>query len=74
MDRLSLSETYAIAAAIVLLFLVALNHAVVMLVVSLFGLAAGVLVARRGQMRRSAIVAVAGFAAALAFAVVMVLR
>ncbi|OIO98459.1 MAG: hypothetical protein AUK03_01325 [Anaerolineae bacterium CG2_30_64_16] len=72
--RPSPAQAYAIAAAILLLFLVMLNNAVAMLVVSIIGLAAGLLIARRGEMGRPAVIAMAGFAAALAFAVVMLLR
>lgn len=74
MPALSLSERYAILAALALLFLVLLDNAVVMAAVSTVGLTAGLLVMRRGNVRRVGIVATVAFAVALAFALVVLFR
>lgn len=74
MSALSLSERYAILAALVLLFLVLLDNAVVMAAVSAVGLMAGVLVMRRGDVQRVGVVAVIAFALALVFALVALWR
>ncbi|MCX6029794.1 MAG: hypothetical protein NT169_10890 [Chloroflexi bacterium] len=68
------SEKYALAAAIALLFLVILDNAVVMFVVALAGLVAGLLIAWRASLKRAGVVALAGFAVAIVFAVFVLLR
>ncbi len=70
MANLTLSEKYAIGAVIGLLLVTVVNSAVVMLVVSAIGIAAGIWVMRQGEVRRVAFVALAGFAIAAVFAVV----
>ena len=74
MSKLSLSDKYALGAALALLVLVVLNNPLVMLIVSVFGLVAGFLVARQGSMRRAAMVALAAFAVSLVFGLVALLR
>jgi hypothetical protein len=74
MSNLSLSDKYAIGATLALLVVVLLNNPLVMLVVSVAGLAAGFMVARRGSMCRAAIVALVAFAITLVFGLVMLLR
>ena len=74
MVKPSISEMYAIASAIALLILVLVNNPVAMLVVSVAGLAGGVFVARQGKVWRLAMVAMAGFAAVLALALVSLWR
>ncbi|MCX7706408.1 MAG: hypothetical protein N2204_00170 [Anaerolineae bacterium] len=74
MPALSLSERYAILAALALLFLVLLDNAVVMAAVSVVGLTVGLWVLRRGDIRRVAVVATVAFALALVFALVALLR
>lgn len=74
MPNTSLSDKYAIAAAIGLLLMVLFENAVLMLVVSLAGLIAGLWIARAGSVRRVVIVAMVAFAVAAAFAVIMLLR
>lgn len=74
MQSLTLSDKYALAAALALLLLVLFDNAVLMLAVSAIGLFAGIWVARRGEIRRVAWVAMVAFAVALAFAVVSLLR
>jgi hypothetical protein len=68
------SERYALAAAIALLFLVLLDNAVVTFIVALAGLVAGLLIAWRSSLKRAGVVALAGFAVAIAFAVFVLLR
>ncbi len=72
--NMSSSDKYAIAAAIGMLFLVLFDNAVLMLVVSVLGLIGGVWVARGGEMRRAAIVALAAFAVAAVLAIFTLLR
>ncbi len=74
MPALSLSERYAILAALVLLFLVLVDSAVLMAVVSVAGLMGGLWVLRKGDFRRVAAVATIAFALALVFALVALLR
>ena len=57
-----------------MLFLVLFDNAVLMLVVSVLGLIGGVWVARGGEMRRAAIVALAAFAVAAVLAIFTLLR
>jgi hypothetical protein len=84
MNKLSLSEIYAVAAAILLLLLAFLNNPWLMLVVSSVGLVVGVIIARKpapegqegmlGSLRRAGVFGLAGFAVALAFAIVIMIR
>jgi len=84
MHKLSLSEVYAAAAAILLLLLALLNNAWLMLAVSIVGVIAGLLIARKpapdgqegmlGSLRRAAVFGLLGFAAALAFAIILLTR
>lgn len=74
MQNLSLGEKYSIAAAIGLLLLVLLDNAAVMLVSSAVGLAAGLWIARRGEVRRAAVVAMVAFAVSAAISIFMLLR
>lgn len=74
MAKLSKSEVYALAVVIGLLFLVVLNSAVILLVVSASGLIAGLWIARSGELRRVAIVALAACAVSLVFGVIGLLR
>ena len=68
------SEKYALAAAIVLLFLVMLDNSLVILIVSVFGLAAGLLIAWRSSLKRAGAVALTGFAVAAALAAFALLK
>jgi|YNPNPStandDraft_1061719.scaffolds.fasta_scaffold00962_12 hypothetical protein len=70
----SLSEKYAILAAIALILLVAFDNALAILIGSLIGLAVGGMIARRGNVRRVALVAMAGFAVAAAIAALILVR
>jgi hypothetical protein len=74
MPDFSLSDKYALGATLALLVLVLLNNPLVMLVISVAGLVAGALVARRGPMCRAAWVALIAFAVSLVFGIVMLLR
>lgn len=74
MPTTSWSERYAIAAALLLLALVLTDNARVMLIVSIIGLAAGFWVARQGELRRMAMVAIAAFAVTLVIAAFTLLR
>jgi|GEM_PF-1999014 len=74
MPNFSLSDKYAIGAALVLLVLVLLNDPLVMLIVSVLGLVSGLLVARRDQMNRAAWVALIAFVVSLAFGLFLLLR
>jgi uncharacterized membrane protein YozB (DUF420 family) len=74
MPNLTASEKYGIAAALGMLLMVAVNNALLMLVVSILGLIAGFWVVRQGEVRRVAFVAFAAFAIAAVFAVLGLLR
>lgn len=84
MNKLSLSELYAAAAAILLLLLALVNDAWLMLVVSIVGVVAGLIIARKpvpegqermlGSLRRAGVFGLVGFAVALAFAIVIIIR
>ena len=84
MKKLSLSEIYAAAAAILLLFLAFVNNAWLMLGVSTVGLIAGLIIARKpapegedgmlGSLRRAGVFGLVGFALALVFAVIILIR
>ncbi len=68
------SEKYALAAAIVLLFLVLLDNSLALLIVSAFGLAAGLLITWRSSLKRAGAVALVGFAVAAALAAFKLLK
>jgi hypothetical protein len=82
--KLSPSEIYATAAALVLLVLALINNAWLMLGASIVGLAAGLILARMpapegqqttlGSLRRAGIFALTGFAVALVFAIIILVR
>jgi hypothetical protein len=74
MRNLSLSQIYAIGAAALLIVVVLVNRPEVTVIASAVGLVAGAFVLRRGDVRRVAVVAMAGFVAALALAVFALLR
>ena len=84
MGKPSLSELYAIAAAILLLLLALVNAPWLMLGVSIVGLAAGLILARKpapesqqavlGSLRRAGVVALVGFAVALVFSIIILVR
>ena len=74
MPTTSWSERYAIAAVLLLLVLVLADNARVMLIISIIGLAAGFWVARQGELRRVAMVAIAAFAMTLVIAAFTLLR
>jgi len=84
MKKLSLSEIYAAAAAILLLFLALVNNAWLMLGVSIVGLIAGLIIARKparegeegmlGSLRRAGVFGLVGFTLTLAFAVIILTR
>lgn len=74
MGQLSVSEKYAIGAAILLLLVAVVNDAIITLVVSAIGLVAGLLLARTASLQRSGLVAVVGFAVAAVLGVAMLLR
>ncbi len=74
MRNLTSSDKYAIAAAIGMLLLVLFDNAVLMLVVAILGLIGGLWVARGGEMRRVAIIAMAAFAVAAVLAIFALLR
>jgi hypothetical protein len=68
--NLTLSEKYGMAAVVALMIMVAINSALLMLVLSVVGIIAGFWVLRRGEVRRVAFVAFGGFAIAAVFAVI----
>ncbi len=74
MGNLTVSEKYGLAAAVALIIMVAINSALVMLVLSILGLIAGFWVVRQGEVRRVAFVAFAGFAIAAVFAIMGLVR
>jgi hypothetical protein len=74
MSNMGLSEKYGLAAALALLLVVLVDNAVVMLIVSVTGLAAGALVVRSGDARRVALVAAIAFAIVFGFAIYNLLR
>ncbi len=74
MSKLSLSEKYAIGAALALLVIVIVDNPWLTLVISVLGLVAGLLVARQGPMRRVAIVALVAFAVSLVLGLFTLLR
>jgi hypothetical protein len=70
----SFSQLYAIGAVLLLTVAILVNQPLVTIVFSAVGLSAGAWVARRGMMRRAAMVAVVGFVVAIAFAVFELLK
>jgi hypothetical protein len=64
MRNLSLSQIYAIGTVLLLTVAILVNQPLVTLIISALGLVAGALVLRRGEVRRVAMVAMAGFGAA----------
>jgi type IV secretory pathway VirB3-like protein len=74
MSNLSLSEKYAIGAALALLVVVIVDNPWLTLVISVLGLVAGLLVARQVSMRRAAIVALVAFAVSLVLGLFTLLR
>ena len=84
MGKLSPSEIYATAAALALLMLALVNNAWLMLGVSIVGIAAGLILARKpapegqqamlGSLRRAGVFALVGFAVALVFSVIILIR
>ena len=67
--KLSASQIYAICAVCLLIVAVLVNQPRVTIIVSAVGLIAGAFVLRRGNVQRVAMVAMAGFAAALVMGV-----
>jgi hypothetical protein len=85
MRKLSLSEIYAAAAAVLLLLMALVNNVWLMLGVSIVGLAAGAILARRpaaegeqgamlGSLRRAGVFGLVGFAVAFVFAIIILIR
>jgi hypothetical protein len=74
MSDFSLSDKYGIAAAIGLFFAVLSENAVVMLIISIVGLAVGIRVLRAGEARRVAFVAAVAFALVFGFGLFELLR
>ncbi len=84
MKKLSPSEIYAVVAAVALLLLAYLNNPWLMLGAGSIGLVAGLILSRRpapqgqegvfGSLRRAAVFGLVGFAVAIAFAVIILLR
>ena len=72
--NLSLSQIYAIGAVPLLVVAIVVNQPRVTIILSAVGLAAGALVLRRGDVRRVAMVALAGFGAALIMSVFRLLQ
>jgi hypothetical protein len=72
--NLSLSQIYAIGAVPLLLVAIVVNQPRVTVIISAVGLAAGALVLLRGDVRRVAMVALAGFGAALIMSVFSLLQ
>lgn len=72
--KLSLSERYAIGAALALLLVILVDRALVMLLVSVVGLALGFWVVRRGEALRVAWIALVAFAITLVIAILALLR
>jgi hypothetical protein len=72
--NLSASQIYAICAVLLLIVAILVNQPRVTVVVSAVGLIAGAFVLRRGNVQRVAVVAMAGFGAALVMGVFGLLR
>jgi len=73
-QNLSLSQIYAIGAVLLLVVAIVVNQPRVTVIISAVGLAAGALVLLRGDVRRVAMVALAGFGAALIMSVFKLLQ
>jgi hypothetical protein len=67
--KLSASQIYAIGAVALLAVVVIVNQPRLTIIASALGLVTGALVLRRGNVQRVAMVAIAGFAAALVIGV-----
>jgi hypothetical protein len=72
--KLSASQIYAIGAVVLLAAVVIVNQPRLTIIASAVGLVAGAFVLRRGNVERVAMVAMAGFAAALVMGVFGLLR
>ena len=72
--KLSASQIYAIGAAVLLAVVVIVNQPRLTIIASAVGLVAGAFVLRRGNVQRVAMVAMAGFAAALVMGVFGLVR
>ena len=72
--KLSASQIYAIGAVALLAVVVIVNQPRLTIIASAVGLVAGTFVLRRGDVRRVAMVAMVGFAAALVMGVFGLLR
>ena len=72
--KLSASQIYAIGAVALLVVVVIVNQPRLTIIASAVGLVAGAFVLRRGNVQRVAMVAMAGFAAALVMGVFGLLR
>lgn len=74
MAKLTLSDKYALAASLALIIMLVVNNPIVMLVLSAVGIGAGLWVVRKGEVRRSGFVALAGLVVAAVFAVFSLVR
>lgn len=74
MLKFSLSDKYALGAAAALVVQILLNVPWVTLVISIAGLAVGLWVARRGEVRMAAVAALAAFAVSLVLSIILLLR
>ena len=72
--KLSVSQIYAIGAVVLLTVVVIVNQPRLTIIASAVGLVTGAFVLRRGNVQRVAMVAMAGFAAALVMGVFGLLR
>ena len=72
--RCPLSQIYAIGAVVLLAVVVIVNQPRLTIIASAVGLVTGAFVLRRGNVQRVAMVAMAGFAAALVMGVFGLLR
>ena len=72
--KLSASQIYAIGAVALLVVVVIVNQPRLTIIASAVGLVTGAFVLRRGNVQRVAMVAMAGFAAALVMGVFGLLR
>ena len=71
---MSISQIYAIGAVVLLAVVVIVNQPRLTIIASAVGLVTGAFVLRRGNVQRVAMVAMAGFAAALVMGVFGLLR
>ena len=72
--NLSVSQIYAIGAVVLLVVVVIVNQPRLTIIVSAVGLVTGAFVLRRGNVQRVAMVAMAGFIAAIVIAVFGLLK